>query len=100
MTKPESSVDAALRLARELRPDLWQRTEQVARIIDPAAFAEGWVLDDRETRELYDARQRYMRSSAMVKAQDVLCYLGVNVDTDWYEILNRIAGESSREEVA
>ena len=88
-----TAIDDALRIARDVQPDLWQRTEQVARIIAPEAFDNGWVVEPPEAAKLHAARLACMRSTAMSKAQDVLKVLGVNTDTDWCEILTRMAKE-------
>lgn len=90
---PETTVEAVIRISRDLRPNLWLRTEQVARIIDPAAFADGWVIHPPEAAKLHGLKLQLMRATAMRKAQDVLEYLGVNTSTDWYEVLQRMAEE-------
>lgn len=90
-----SGVDVTLRIAREVQPDLWARTEQVARIIDPAAFDDNWLIDPPEASRLHAARLAVMRSTAMSKAHEVLRVLGVNTETDWFEILTRLAMEST-----
>ena len=92
----DKTVDDMLRIARQVQPNLWKRTEQVARVIDPAAFCEDWVCDDPSQQELHHLRLQCLRSSAMSRAQDVLRVLGVNTDADWYEILTRMAKEASR----
>lgn len=89
----ESVAEQVLRHAREMQPDLWERTEAVARIIDPAAFMEGWTCSDGDSLSVMNARLKFQHSAAMVKAQDVLRYLGVNTAADWYEVLKRIAAE-------
>jgi len=91
-----SVVDDTLRLAREAQPDLWTRTEAVARIIAPEAFEDDWIVHPPEYARLHALRLRVLRAHAMGKAQAVLAYLGVNTETDWYAILTRFAGESSR----
>ena len=88
-----SSVDQALRIAKELRPDFYERTEAVAKIIDPPVFAGKWISSDPDHQKLVDTRQRHMQAVALSKAHEVLAYLGVNADTDWYEILTRMAKE-------
>jgi hypothetical protein len=91
-----SDIDEALRIARELRPDLWERTEAVARIIDPAAFAGGWtIVEPASAARLHEARVAYQRSNAMLRAQEILAYLGVNTETDWFTILTRLAERSA-----
>ena len=94
MTKP-TAIDDALRIARDVQPDLWKRTEGVARLIDPAAFATDWVIHPPELAELHALRLKVMQGTAMTKAHDILRYLGVNTDTDWFLILTRLAEESS-----
>ena len=85
------AVEDVLRHAREVQPDLWKRTDAVARILDPSAFAEGWACSSQESMKLLRARLGYQQAAAMVKAQEVLKYLGVNTDTEWHEILTRMA---------
>ena len=96
MTTETTHVDQVLRIARELRPDLYERTEAVAQIIDPVAFAPPWICWDPKQQKVMDARRRYMQAHAMSTAQKVLEYLGVNTDTDWLEILTRIAREGTQ----
>ena len=84
-----SSIDKALQLARERHPDLWERTDMIARIIDPAAFTWMTTNDSKAQRRL-DTKQKYLRARARSKAHDVLHALGVNTDTDWLYILDRI----------
>lgn len=93
--RTESAVDRALRVAREVHPDLWKRTEAVARIIDPAAFVDDWIISPPESARLHAAKLAYMRSHAMRQAQTVLEFLGVNTSTDWHEILTRMAKEAA-----
>jgi len=88
-----TAVDSVLRVARDLRPDLWKRTEAVARIIAPEAFADDWIIHPAEAAKTHRLKLAVMRSNAMRKAQDVLGYLGVNTDTDWYQLLGRLAEE-------
>ena len=85
------SVEKMLRIAREVQPDLWKRTEAVARIIDPGAFADDWIIHPPEAATLHALRLGLMKANAMSRAQEVLRYLGVNTDYDWYEILTRLA---------
>ncbi|MCY3677917.1 MAG: hypothetical protein OXH66_10060 [Gemmatimonadetes bacterium] len=84
-------VAEVLSIARELRPDLYERTEAVARIIDPVAFADPWICSDPKDQKLTELRRDVMRANAFATAQKVLEYLGVNTSTDWLEILTRIA---------
>lgn len=87
-------IDRMLRAAREAQPDLWARTESVARIIDPAAFVDGWVITPESASRLHESKLRFMRANAMTRAQAVLEYLGVNVQADWYAILTKLAEEA------
>jgi hypothetical protein len=92
----DSSIDRMLRAARESQPDLWKRTESVARIISPEAFADdGWtVVEPESARRLHERRMRLVKAAAMSKAQAVLTFLGVNTDADWFDILQRMAKDS------
>ena len=87
-------------LARESNPDLWARTEGVAKIIDPGAFATDYVIWPEENARTFELRQNYMRAVAMGKAQEVLRYLGINTATDWLYILERIGRPKQAEAVA
>jgi hypothetical protein len=80
-----------MQFAREAQPDLWARTEAVARIIDPSAFADDWIIHPESAARLHSLKLKVLQDNAMRKAQDVLTYLGVNTETDWYEILTRLA---------
>ncbi len=83
-------IEKTLIAARKVQPELWKRTEQVARIIDPAAFVDGWVVRPEDSRKAHEARIGYMRAVAMHKAQEILKVLGVNTDADWYAILTEL----------
>ena len=92
----DASIDAMIKAAKESNPDLWNRTELVARIISPEAFVDA-ICHPEELQKLHLSRQKYMVSIAMSKAHDVLKALGVNTDTDWYDIMRRIAEGASDE---
>ena len=87
----KQSVEDMLRIAREVQPELWARTEAVARIIDPGAFADGWIIHPPEAARTHALKLKVLQGNAMRRAQEVLQYLGVNTETDWYEILTRLA---------
>lgn len=87
------SIEEMLRTAREVQPDLWARTEQVARIIAPEAFVDDWIIHPPEAEKTHRLKLELMRATAMRKPQDVLSVLGVNTETDWCAILGRMAGE-------
>lgn len=93
MTRKNTAEDV-IRIAREGRPHLWRRTEQVARIIDPGAFMDDWEVSPPDIAALLASKLAYQRAAAMSRAQEVLKYLGVNTDTDWHLILTRMAEES------
>lgn len=86
-----SEVDDMLRTAREVQPDLWKRTEQVARIIAPEAFMDDWIIEPEECATTFRLKLQLMQATAMRKAHDVLTVLGVNTETEWHEILQRMA---------
>lgn len=84
-------VDTEIQLAREKRPDLWKRTEQVARIIDPGAFEDGETLvTPASARKLYRTRLAYQQAIALQRAHEVLTFLGVNTATEWMDILMQL----------
>ena len=88
-----TDIERALDAARETHPDLWDRTEAIARIIDPSAFLDGWRLSALRTPaniKSFETRLAYMRTIAMSKAQEVLYFLGVNTTADWETIMTRI----------
>ena len=86
-----STFDEIIRAANIIHPELMERTEQVAKIVDPGSFAEGWVIPYGEGEELFNARRDYMQAIARCRAQDILMFLGVNTDVDWAAILERMA---------
>lgn len=89
-----SSIEQLMKAARASNPDLWERTESVARIIAPEAFDEGWIIHPPESAALHRARLRVLQGNAFKKAQDVLAFLGVNTEADWFDILTRMADRS------
>ena len=89
-------IDKMLEAAREVQPGLWQRTEDVARILDPGAFLDNAVIHPPEADKLFRLRQEYMQAAAMNKAQEILKYLGVNTDADWYAILSKMTENGMR----
>lgn|SRR3990167_429528 len=91
MKTTKQTINAVLRHARASEPDLWARTEAVARIIAPEAFQEDWVVEPPSAARLHLLRLQVLQGNAMAKAQAVLTYLGVNTDADWYDILHRLA---------
>ena len=86
-----NAVDRALQAARELRPDLWERTDQIARIIEPSAFMDDWLVHPEDQKHILEKRLAVQQAAAMRKAQEILQYLGVNTETDWYAILQHLA---------
>jgi hypothetical protein len=94
-TKKESSIDRMLRAARKSNPELWERTEQVARIVSPEAFEEWTLIEPDSARRLHVLRMRLVKATAMRKAQDVLAFLGVNTEADWFDILSKMTEGSS-----
>ncbi len=86
-----SEIDKMLAVARDVQPDLWQRTEEVAKILDPSAFFDNYQICPPEAERHFRIKQQYMKSVSMSKAQEVLRFLGVNTETDWYAILTRLA---------
>lgn len=93
--KQESMGEQVVRIAKDVQPALWERTEQVARIIDPSAFMDGWECSHDDSKRLLESRLKYKQAIAMQRAQEILHYLGVNTDADWMEILSRIAKDFS-----
>jgi hypothetical protein len=73
--------------ARTLRPDLWKRVDAVARIIDPAAFMDDWIVEPESAAKLHKARLGVQRANATARAHRILEYLGVNTSTDWHQIM-------------
>ena len=90
--KIHASIDAMIKAARESQPDLWNRTELVARIISPEAFVDA-VCFPKPLQRLHDSRQKHMTSIAMSTAQQVLRALGVNTEADWHDIIRRMASK-------
>lgn len=88
-----SDIDAVLKIDKSLRPNLYARTEAIARIIDPAAFMADWVCEPASAAKLLRLRLAVQRGNAMAKAHEVLKYLGVNSEPDWFDILDQLAKE-------
>lgn len=88
-----TSIEKLMEAARASNPDLWERTESVAKIIAPEAFMEDWVIHPPESATLFALKLKVLQGNAMRKAQDILAYLGVNTEADWYDILTRLAEE-------
>jgi len=86
-----SDIERALQIDRTLRPNYYERTEAIAKIIDASAFADDWVIPDRGAAELHALKLGLLRASAMRKAHEVLAYLGVNSECDWMMILTQLA---------
>ena len=61
------SIDEMIEKAKELHPDLYSRAESIAKIIDPAAFLDGWIVTNKETQELTKTRNKYNQSVAFHK---------------------------------
>ena len=97
-TADTPNVEEMLDIARAQHPDLWERVDGVARIIDPAAFADGHVVHPDDTRSLFETRRRYMQAAATHKACEVLEYLGINTSTDWLHILSVLAERADEED--
>lgn len=91
-------IDDVIGAARELRPNFWERTEQVARIIDPAAFLDCSTAQPREAAESLRVRLDYLQAVALSKAQAVLQYLGVNTEVDWLAVLQLLASRRAAED--
>ena len=90
--RERTGIDDMIRAAKEVQPDLWKRTEGVARIIDPGAFEDGWtIVEPASAARLHEKRLKLQQATAMRRAQEVLAYLGVNTEADWFAILNRLA---------
>ena len=86
-----SDIERVLKIDRELRPNLYARTEDIARIIDPGAFV--MLLEGYSTvpSPLAITHQVYGQAVAYQKAAAVLEYLGVNTRADWWAIMTRLS---------
>ena len=86
MTKRKlSPVEVTMKAAHEAHPDVWERVEAIARIINPHVFSDMWV--DENGNEPMKTRREYLQSVAIDKAHEILMYLGVNKEDEWYDIL-------------
>lgn len=86
-----SDIDLALKFDKEARPNYYARCEAIARIIDPAAFLDDWVIEPPEAAELHRLKLDIMRAHAFKTASEVLKYLGVMSAPDWLDILTKLA---------
>lgn len=85
--KKQTLGDTLYKIAKKKQPDLYKRTEGIARIIDPGVFTDGWIIHPEDTERLFHSRRKLEQCNALAKAQGVLKFLGVNTDTDWYDVL-------------
>lgn len=85
-----SDIEEVLKIDKSLRPNYYRRTEDIARIIDPGAFADG-VVTPPDAARLHLLRQRVLQGNAMRKAHDILEYLGVHSEANWFAILTQLA---------
>ena len=89
-----TEIEKIMTQYKEKYPELWERTELIARIIHPDAWSK-WNCAGEYHQKLSDARLKYMRSAARVKAQEILCAMGINTDVDWVYLLTE---QAKREE--
>ena len=90
-------TDEIIEIDRELKPDVYEKIDDVAKIIMPEAFVEDVHIEPASANKRFRIRQEYMQAVARRKANDVLTYLGFSTETDWYEILNRMADKHAKE---
>jgi hypothetical protein len=51
---------------------------------------DDWVVDPPERAALLTAKLRCQQAAALSKAHAILTFLGVNTETEWYEILEEM----------
>ena len=81
-------------IGRHSLPDLWDRTETVARLVCPGAFPSPGtqvVVHPKEIAEMFARKQKLLQAQAVMTAHQVLNYLGVNIDIDQYDLLGHMA---------
>jgi len=83
-----SVFDRAMEAHRRLEPELYEKVDAIARIIDPSAFAEWHDSTDPDAPPRRPTvRQRYMSAHAKNVAYQILQYLGIAPEkTDWLAI--------------
>lgn len=91
-------AEEAVQAHRELHPELWEKIDRIARIIDPGAFGEAFDGTGPDAQRIPDTlRLRYMRSRARHQAWQILEYLGhVPQETDWVEIFRQMDKHSAK----
>ena len=92
-----STLDEVIEIDRELKPDIYEKIDGVAEIIMPEAFVKNVHITPVDAARKFHIRQEYMQAVARRKANDVLTYFGFSTETDWYEILNRMAEKRVKE---
>lgn len=86
-----TAIEEAIEASRRAHPELWEKADRIAEIIEPSAFAEWYSGISGEKREP-TTRQRYLRASARRRAWEVLRYLGIAPeDTDWAAIFEEMS---------
>lgn len=88
-----TDIERVLRAAREQKPDVYERADAIARIIDPSAYLDDWVVHGASVK-LLNAKVKYRRAAALTKALDILAYLGMSTETDWEDVFQRLAKET------
>lgn len=86
-----SNIEKIVEIDRRLRPEVYEKCDAIARIINPAAFADNWTVQPEEHAALVSARLSYQRAVALSQAHEILKYLGLSSAVDWGEILTRLA---------
>lgn len=63
--------------ARQLDPELWEKVDEIAKIIDPSAFVDWSTVGGTFDREKLEIRTKYYQSIAQHKAYQILQRLGI-----------------------
>ena len=85
-----TDIERCLEIDRELRPDLYDKIDSIARIIDAGSFSKCSGFPE-ESVDRINLRYKYQRTSARVKATEILRLLGEDVPpADWMTILEKL----------
>lgn len=96
-----SATKDAAKAWRRLNPELAEKRDHIAEIIDPSGFAEFYDGIGEDAERLDTTRMQYKRSRARRKAMEILRYLGEAPETtDWEALFKEMLADPPRREDA
>lgn len=87
------SIEEMVAADRKRQPELWEKVDRVAALVDPGAFPVGeTVIEPPEAAERYRVRLAYMQSAARHRAMQILQVLGIAPEHfDWMDLFEYMA---------